>query len=96
MWYVRAFYTIRSLSLFFLGKFVIYIICAVVIITLHLYFICICVDMFMHNITVSVFICLCMKYNLIIDCTFSWGFCSICLLFMSYSTNVLLLHMCWY
>ena len=93
MRYVHEFYTILSLSLFFLGKFVIYTSCEGVILTLHLHYIFFFIDMFVHNITVSLLTFLCMLYNIIIGCTSSWEFSSILLLCMVYSTTVLFLYL---
>ena len=45
------------------------------ILSLNLNYICACVDMSVNNITVSVFIYLCMLYNIIFNCTsYWWGF----------------------
>ena len=73
-WRTVEFYTIRSLSLVCLGKFVIYNSCAGVILKLHLNCICVCIDMFVNNITVSTLICLRLLYNIIKICTLSWIF----------------------
>ena len=69
-----------SLSLFYLGNFVIYISWEGVILQLHLNYICICIDKFLKHITVSALICLCMLYNIIVGCTSSWLFPPIYLL----------------
>ena len=50
MWYVCAFYTIRSPSLFCIRKLYIYISCSWVILTLRHCHICICIDMFVYVI----------------------------------------------
>ena len=93
MWYVCEFYTTRYPMIFRLGKFVIYIYCAGVIMPLHLNYICIYVDIFVNHITVSALICFLMLYNIIIGCTSYWGFCTIFLLLMVYPTTALSLHL---
>ena len=82
----------RYLRLFFIGKFIIYTYCIVLILTLYLSYICVCIDMFVHN-KISALICLCVLYNIIIGCDSSWKFCYISLLCMGYFTTALSLHM---
>ena len=82
----------RSLSLICLGKFVIYIPFAGVILPLHLNYICVCIDMFVNCIPVSALICLCILYNTIVGCPLYWIFISIYLLCMGYYSTTLLLH----
>ena len=48
-------------SMFCIGKFVVYVSFAVVVIPLYLNYICIGIDIFVHHITVPGLICLC-KY----------------------------------
>ena len=67
----------RSPSLIFLGKFVIYTFCAGVILSLRLHYIWVCIVIFVHNITVSALIFLCMLYGLIFGCTSYLVFCHI-------------------
>ena len=82
-------YTMCSPSMFCIENFVIYICCLGVILTMHLnyIFVCIdtfymfvhlinsvCIDSFVHIITVSVFLCLCTLYNLIVGYTSPWYF----------------------
>ena len=74
--------------LFFIGKFVIYISCSGVILTLHLNYIYFLVDIFVYHTTMSALIYLCMLYNLIVGCTSSWVFFPISLLYMGYSSTV--------
>ena len=88
MWYIGESYTIISLSMFCLGKFVIYNSCSGVILPLNLHCIWICIVMFVHNIMVSELKCLCILYNIIISCTSYWDFGSGLLLWMG------LLHHC--
>ena len=59
---------------------------------LPLNYISVCIYMFLHSITFSALICLCMLYNIIVDCTSSWVFCRISILVMGYYSTVLLLH----
>ena len=76
-----------SISLFCIGKFVIYISCPRVILPLQLNYIFICIDMFVNLLTVYVLLCVCMLYNLIVGYTSSRVFCSVYLLCMGYSTT---------
>ena len=80
-------------SLFCLGKSVIHISCAGVILPLHLNYIYVYIYLFLHHITVSALICLCILYNIIFGSNLSWEFGYISLLCMGYSTTALLLHM---
>ena len=82
-----------SISPFYIGDFVIYISCAVVILSLNLNFICFHIDMLVHNITVPECICLCILYNIIIGCTSYWCFCYISLLCVGCSTTSSLLYL---
>ena len=80
--------------MFCLGKFVIYISCAWVMLPLHICYIWFCINMYLNSIPVSeltrfIFI----LYNIIISFTSYWLFCSISLLWMSYYTTALLLNM---
>ena len=79
-------------SLFCHEKFVIYISCSGVIIQMHLNYIYIFIGMFVHHIKLSILICLCTLYTLIVVCTSSWVFFPISLQRMGYYSTVLLLH----
>ena len=91
-WYIFAFYTIKPLSLFFIGKFAIYITRAKVIMPLRHKYICICIDIFVHNIPIHAFIYFCMLYNILIGCTTSWFFVTY-ILCIGYYTTALWLHL---
>ena len=56
-----------------------------------LYFVSI--DTFAHNITVPEFICQYILYNIIIGCNSYWGFYTLYIICMGYSTSALLLNM---
>ena len=55
-------------------NFVLYIYGEIFILPLHLNYICVCIDMFVNIIMVSVFLCLCILYYLIVGYTSSWYF----------------------
>ena len=101
----------RSLSLPYLGKFMIFISCAGVILPLKLNYIYVYIDMFVHHIMVSALISLCMLYNIIVDCTSFWKFvpylpyvwvilplyCRYILNFINFFVNVIYMftEICW-
>ena len=80
----------RSPSLFCIGKIVMCISFAGLILPLHLNYIWGFIDMFLHIITVSVLLYLCMLYNIIVGYTSSWVF-----LYFSCARVITPLHHCY-
>ena len=52
----------------------------------------VCIDMFVHILMVSVLLCLCVLYNLVVGCTSSRAFLRMYPLCMGYSYTVFLLN----
>ena len=70
----------------------IYIPCSGGILPLQLNYVFVGIDMFVYHITVSIFIFVCMLYNIIFGCNPSCIFFPISVLGVGYSYNILLLH----
>ena len=88
IWYVCAFYSMHSLSIFCVGKFLIYFSYSEVVLLLILNYIWVCIDIFLHHITDYAFKYLYMLSNLIVGCNSYCVFCPISLLCMPYSSTV--------
>ena len=105
MQYICSFYTKRSPSIFYIGKFGVYFLSSSDSLTSpelclrfywYILYVCayyngVCSYIFVHMITVSVFLCLCMLHNLIAVYTSIWYF----VLYVSCAWFVLRLHHCY-
>ena len=96
MWYVCAFYTMRSPSLLCIGNYVMYIYCLGNILPMHPNYICVCIFMFVNHVTVSIFFMFVYVIQYSYWLYLTLVFCYIFLLCMVYSTTAPLFHMCLY